>query len=348
MTETAKLTASDGVMADWFGWSVAIDGDTIVVGSLGGTYGVSTKPGSTYVFIKPAEGWVDMTQTAKLTASDGLPNDQFGSSVAVKGDTIAVGAIFVSSTYLFAKPAGGWITSTQTAKLTSTALPSTERFGVSVGISEDTLIVGAIGINSTIDSAYVFVKPGAGWITTTQTAKLTASDGAIGDGFGGSMAFDGNTAIIAAPNDAIGANNQQGSAYVFVKPDEGWITSTQTAKLTASDGAATDLFGWSVALGGDRVVVGAVFDDVSINNDQGSAYVFVKPKGGWVDMTEMTKLTASDGAEGDGFGWSIALVGNTLAVGAYTDDVNANTNQGSTYVFDFDTRKQIYLPFVMK
>jgi hypothetical protein len=347
MTETAKLTASDGVAADWFGWSAAIDGDAIVVGSLGGTYGASAKPGSAYVFVKPAGGWVDMTQTAKLTASDGVANDQFGYSTVIKGDTIAVGAIFVSSTYVFVRPGGGWITSTQTAKLTSTALPATERFGFSVGMSGDTMIAGAVGISSTVDSAYVFVKPGGGWITTTQTAKLTASDGAIGDGFGWSIAFDGNTAAIGAPNDANGANNQQGSAYVFVKPGGGWITSTQTAKLTASDGAAIDLFGWSVALSGDRVVVGSVHDNVDVNNDQGSAYIFDKPTGGWVDMTETIKLTASDGAAGDGFGWSIAFAGNTLAVGAYTDDVNA-ANQGSAYIFGLNTPAQIYLPLVVR
>jgi hypothetical protein len=123
---------------------------------------------------------------------------------------------------------------------------------------------------------------------------------------------------------------------------------TQTAKLTASDGAAGDWFGWSVALSGDTVVVGALFDDIGINTDQGSAYVFVKPGGGWADMTQTARLTASDGAVGDAFGWSIALSGTTIVVGAYTDDIGANADQGSAYVFGFDSLVRLYLPLVVK
>lgn len=345
LTETAKLTASDGVAEDWFGYSLAIEGDTIVVGAVGGTYGTSTKPGSAYVFVKPGGGWVSMTQTAKLTASDGVANDQFGHATAINGDTIAVGAPFASSTYVFVKPGGGWITATQTAKLTSTVNPLIERAGMAVALRDDTLIVGAVGISATTDAAYVFVRPGGGWITTTQTAALTASDGVTGDNFGWSIGFDGTTAVIGASSDAIGANNQQGSAYVFVKPGGGWITTTQTAKLTASDGAAIDWFGQSVALSADRVAVGAVLDNVDANGDQGSVYIFDKPGGGWTDMTETTKLTASDGETHDGLGWSVALEGGTLVAGAYIDDGVA-ANQGSAYVFAL--ADVVYLPLLTR
>lgn len=348
MTETVKLIASDGTAYDWFGYSVAIEGDTIVVGAPGGPTSFSQLPGAVYVFVKPNGGWVNMTQTAKLTASDGATNDRFGYDVTLNdnGDTIVVGAPLDGSAYVFVKPGGGWFTTTQTAKLTSSAGPTEERLGYSVVISGDTLITGALGFNSGQDSAHVFVRPGGGWITTTQTAKLTASDGAASDEFGFSLAFDGNTAIIGAMSDAIGANSQQGSAYVFVKPGGGWITSTQIAKLTASDGGASDLFGWSVALSGDRVVVGSVFDNVDVNNDQGSVYIFDKPIGGWADMNETAKITAADGAAGDGFGWSVALEGDTLAVGAYTDDVGV-VNQGSAYVF-FSPASILYLPLILR
>jgi hypothetical protein len=107
----------------------------------------------------------------------------------------------------------------------------------------------------------------------------------------------------------------------------------EQAKLTASDGAAGDRFGIAVAISGDTVVVGANFDD-SPNVDQGSAYVFVKPGGGWTGaLTESEKLTASDGAAGDDFGFSVAISGDTLVVGADSDDILLNAGQGSAYVF---------------
>ncbi len=129
--------------------------------------------------------------------------------------------------------------------------------------------------------------------------------------------------------DNIVAYADQGSAYVFVKPGGGWASATETAKLTASDGAASDLFGQSVAISGDTVVVGADGDDVGANADQGSAYVFVKPGGGWVSATETAKLTASDGAANDLFGTSVAVSGDTVVVGS----PGASGDRGAAYVF---------------
>ncbi len=356
LTQVAKLTASDGATLDWFGYSVAISGDTVVVGAPGGPTTPSTVPGAAYVFVKPGGNWADMTQTAKLTASDGAVNDRFGISVAISGDIIVAGALFddigtntnQGSAYVFVKSGGGWADMTQTVKLTASDGVAETRFGSAVAISGDTLVVGALGVNTGLGSAYVFVKPGGGWANMAQTAKLTPSDGATNDDFGFSVAISGDALVVGANGDAFGVNNQQGSAYVFAKPGGGWANMTQTAKLTASDGAAVDAFGWSVAISGDTVLVGALFDDISINTDQGSAYVFVKPGGGWVDMTQTAKLTASDGALGDSFGWSVAISGTTIVVGAYTDDIGANADQGSAYVFGFDTLVRLYLPLVVK
>jgi hypothetical protein len=100
------------------------------------------------------------------------------------------------------------------------------------------------------------------------------------------VAISGDTVVVGAIADTIGAHASQGSAYVFVKPVAGWATMSETAKLTASDGAASDLFGFAVAISGDTVVVGAVVDDIGANSNQGSAYVFVKPVAGWATMTE--------------------------------------------------------------
>ncbi|MBS1797330.1 MAG: carboxypeptidase regulatory-like domain-containing protein, partial [Acidobacteria bacterium] len=152
-------------------------------------------------------------------------------------------------------------------------------------------------------------------------------DGAANDLFGSSVAISGDTVVIGAYAGDVGANADQGAAYVFTRNGAAW---TPQAKLTASDGAANDLFGISAAINGDTVVIGAQSDDVGANADQGSAYIFVRSGVSW---TPQAKLTASDGAAGDQFGGSAAIDGNTVVIGAYFDDVGANADQGSAYVF---------------
>ena len=209
------------------------------------------------------------------------------------------------------------------------------------------MAVGAV-LSDGQGSAYLFSKPAEGWITTTQTAKLTASDGELDDSFGWSIALSADTVVVGAPSDQIGADTQRGSAYVFAKPAGNWITTTQTAKLTASDGGASEQFGWSVALSGDKVVVGAPFADIDANAEQGLAYAFVKPANGWMDMTETDKITASDGAADDWFGWSLELEGDMLVVGSALNDIDLNEDQGSAYVFEFVKIFQFFLPMIWK
>lgn len=202
-----------------------------------------------------------------------------------------------------------------------------DAFGREVAISGDYAIVGTsgddVGANSDQGSAYVFVREGGSW---SQQAKLTASDGASGDTFGTSVAISGNFALIGSPNDDNGAITNQGSAYVYVRSGTSW---TQQAKLTASDGAALDLFGSSVAISGTSALVGANSDQIGFNLYQGSAYVFVQAGLGWI---QSAKLTASDGMAADYFGNSVALSGDYALVGAMSD-IGANSNQGSVYVF---------------
>ncbi len=170
MTEVAELTASDGQAGDYFGGSVAISGDTIVVGAGYATVGGNAMQGAAYVFAEPGSGWGNMTQTAKLTASGGVAYDTFGVSVAISGDTVVVGAETAYSAnpqgaaYVFTEPGAGWTNMTQTAKLTASAGPAYNDFGDSVAIGGNTIVVGAeeatIGVNSLQGAAYVFVEPG--------------------------------------------------------------------------------------------------------------------------------------------------------------------------------------------
>ncbi len=342
ITQGDKLPSAAAAEYDEFGYSVAVDGNTAVVGARGD----ESDTGAAYIFTKDSDGW---SQVAKLTASDGATDDEFGISVAVDGDTntIVVGArgdkntvggtdVSTGSAYVFTKGSDGW---SQTAKLTASDGAADDEFGISVAVDGGTVVVGAYQDDDNggeSGSAYVFTKPTNGpWVSTDTAAKLTASDGAADDEFGISVAVDGGTVVVGAYQDDDNGG-ESGSAYVFTKPTNGpWVSTDTAAKLTASDGAADDEFGISVAVDGGTVVVGAYQDDD--NADQsGSAYVFTKPDTGWADSNTAAKLTASDGAAGDEFGHSVAVDGDTVVVGAYQDD-DYGTSSGSAYVFTADS-----------
>ena len=307
-TEIAKLIASDGAENDRFGQSVALDGDTAVIGAfLDSDAGINS--GSAYVFTRSGGVW---TEQAKLTASDGAVNDQFGSSVALAGDTAVIGAGFGGAVYVFTRSGSVW---TERAKLTASDAAAAGSFGRSVALAGDTAVIGAIGLGdagAASGSAYVFSGSGSVW---TEQAKLTASDAAAADRFGWSVALAGDTAVIGA----IGDDGFRGSAYVFTRSGSIW---TEQARLTASDAAVADQFGRSVALAGDTAVISTIQDD----SFRGSAYVFTGSGSAW---TEQAKLTASDAAAADQFGWSVALDGDTAVIGTIEDD----DSRGSAYVF---------------
>jgi hypothetical protein len=169
--------------------------------------------------------------------------------------------------------------------------------------------------------------------TTILDFALTASNGLKGDGFGYSVAIDGNTVVVgayAAPHN--GGNRGPGVAYVFVKPPSGWKNMTQTAELTASDGQNGDYFGGSVGISGNTIVVGAPEATVNGNPYEGAAYVFVEAAGGWSNMAETAKLTASDGSPYGLFGHSVALSDDTVVVGTPASNGD-NPSPGTAYVF---------------
>jgi hypothetical protein len=170
----------------------------------------------------------------------------------------------------------------------------------------------------------VFVRSGTDW---TEQAKLSAADAAGGDQFGSEVALAGDTALVGAPFDDIGIRAEAGSAYVFVRSGTVW---TQQAKLRASDAAAMDQFGYSVAVSGNVALIGAAFDNNQRGTDAGSAYTFVRSGTAW---TQRIKATAPDGAAGDFFGWSVALTAGTAVVGAIQDNTSAGADAGSAYVY---------------
>ena len=334
-----KLLAADGAMNDVFGYSVAVSGDgsTIVVGA----YGDDDKgkdSGSVYIFTKQANG--SYAQTQKLVPSDGTASDEFGWSVAVSSDgsTIVVGAYGdddkgkdSGSVYIFTKqPNGSYL---QSQKLVASDGAATDKFGWSVSISGDgsIIVVGARfdddkGTNS--GSAYVFTKQLDG--SYLETHKLVPTDGSAQDYFGNSVSVsgDGSTIVVGAFwDDDKGTNS--GSAYVFTKQvNDSYL---QSQKLVASDGATDDRFGNSVAISNDgtTIVVGAYYDDDK-GKDSGSVYIFTKQVNG--SYLQLQKLVASDGAESDQFGISVAVSQTSVVVGAYYDD-DKGKDSGSAYIF---------------
>jgi hypothetical protein len=228
----------------------------------------------------------------------------------------------------------------QTAKLTASDGAAGDGLGQSVSVSADTVVAGApgatVGVNAGQGAAYVFEKPdGGSWANATEAAKLTVSNGAAGDALGGSVSISGATVVAGVS----GANAGQGAAYVFVAPDDdSWETTTETAKLTASLGAAGDGLGTGVSVSGNTVVAGAPGATVGVNAGQGAAYVFVAPSSGWTSATETAKLTASalNGAAGDGLGSAVSVSGSTVVAGAPFAAGPApafNAGQGAAYVF---------------
>ena len=314
LIQDQKLTASDGVAYDFFGSvSLSADGNTALIGASNVTVGNKSSQGAAYVFVLNGGIW---SQQQKLTALDGAAGDAFGASVSLSGDgnTALIGALdakvgantIQGAAYVFARNGGTW---SQDQKLTASDGAASDQFGLQVSLSADgsTALIGAywatVGANAKQGAAYVFVRSGVTW---SQDQKLTASDGAADAYFGASVSLsgDGNTALIGAWGAKVGANTNQGAAYVFVRSGLTW---SQDQKLTASDGAAGDAVGASVSLSGDgnTALIGAENATVGANTAQGAAYVFVNSGGTW---SQQQKLTALDGAAYDQFGSSVSLM----------------------------------------
>ena len=308
IAQQAYLKASNTGADDWFGGSVAVSGDTVVVGAYredsnatgvngNGADNSAGDAGAAYVFVRSGTGW---TQQAYLKASNTEAFDRFGESVSVSGDTVVVGA----------------------------QLEASNATGVNGNEADNTA--------SFAGAAYVFVRSGSDW---TQQAYLKASNTARNDRFGGSVSVWGDTVVVGAygeDSNATGVNGDEadnsvsfaGAAYVFVRSGSDW---TQQAYLKASNTGAGDWFGGSVAVSGDTVVVGAKFeasDATGVNGNEtdnsatwsGAAYVFVRNGATW---SQQAYLKASNTDMIDRLGGAVAVSGDTVVVGAYWEASNA-------------------------
>lgn len=316
-----KIT--DGNAGDWFGYSVAVDANHAVIGAPGDSGNI----GAAYIFECNDGIW---TEKAKLTAFDGGEvGDYFGVSVAISANYAIVGAVgddnYMGAAYLFDNNDGSW---EPYGKLLPYDDDIDDQFGRSVAISGDCAVVGAwlndaAGLNT--GSVYVFYRNQDGTGYWGQQAKLEASDAAKQDRFGYSVAINGEFILVGA----IGDDSFKGSAYVFKYKNSAW---TQLAKLTASDGASSDKFGTSVSTDGYYAIVGARLNDEK-DEDAGAAYIFEPNAIDPNNWDQKTKLTASDAAANDYFGYSVAIGSSHAIVGAYGND-DSGGSSGSAYIFE--------------
>lgn len=400
LTREGYIKASNTGTEDQFGYSVAFSGDTLavgapreasaVVGTGDGDQLDNSLPqsGAVYVFTRTNGAW---RQVAYLKASNTGAGDLFGWSVALSGDTLAVGAIgessaatgingnqadnsaFVSgAVYVFTRVNNEW---GQQAYLKASNTGASDFFGYSVALSGETLAVGAlkessnaIGVNgnqsdnTALESGavYVFTRSAGLW---SQQAYLKASNSGTGDHFGWSVSLAGESLAVGATHErsaSTGVNGDQadnsasssGAVYVFTRTGATWA---QEAYLKASNTNAGDNFGYSVAFSGDTLAVGASEEDsaaVGVNGNQadngasssGAVYVFARAGGVW---TQQAYLKASNAEAGDQFGASVALDGDVLAVsapfedglgygvnpGAAAEGSNSASNSGAAYLF---------------
>jgi hypothetical protein len=318
-------------MGDYFGTSISVSGDTVVVGAPRD----DNYQGSAYVFRRNHGGADSWTQLIKLTALDGATGDRFGSSVAISEDTIVVGAPgddgYRGSVYVFYRNQGssdGW---GQLTKLAASDGATGDRFGSSVSLSASTVVVGAYRKNSNRGSAYVFERNTGGADSWGEVTKLTASGIQAGDWFGYSVSISGDIAVAGAPYD-LNNGSSTGSAYVFERNQGGANAWGQVAKVVASDGSAGDSFGFSISASGSTVAIGASYDSDG-GTFSGSVYVFERNQGGVDSWGQVAKLTASHSAAGNRLGYSVSIDGDTVIAGAPYDQNNGSST-GSAYVFE--------------
>lgn len=348
VTQNTILSADDASVEDNFGWSLAVSGDTLVVGARNEDPEIDGTPirnaGAAYVYVQKDGLW---TQQAKLTASDAAVYDGFGTSVDIHGDVIVVGAngaeiehdkknhTNAGAAYVFERRGTQW---QQKIKLQAGDPNEGDFFGTSVAISKDKIAIGADGadidFNPNAGAVYVFIRSGKSWY---QNSKLVARDAQPDAQLGTSVDIDGSYLIAGAPEPGE-YFVRPGAAYVFYHA--GGKNWRQAQKLVADVTTAGDYFGQSVALDGGTAVVGAVYQDImpkDPNNpanltikDAGAAFVFSRRGGEW---RQAAKLVARDASPFDNFGEAVTIADGLIVVGAVSDDPSGINAAGSAYVF---------------
>ena len=358
------LHASDPQVNDEFGLTVAISGDTIVVGAAledGGPGSPLFASGAVYIFERNQGGPDNWGQVKILHASDAQANDHFGRSVAIDGDTLVVGAYSESggsgdplpeagAAYVLERNQGGANNWGEVAILRASDAQAYDWFSEPASIGGDTIVLGAryedggVGDPLTdVGAVYIFERNQGGPGNWGEVKILRASDRQALDHFGRSVALDGDTVIVGAWYEDGGPGDpasDAGAAYIFERNQGGANNWGEMIILHASDAQAGDHYGgYGVAVSGDIVVVGAYLEDGGPGNplpDSGAAYIYARDLGGPDQWSEFDKITASDAEAGDNFGIGVWIEGATVIVGARYEDGglgDPQLNAGAAYAY---------------
>jgi len=295
--QVSKLTASDGVdgvSGDFLGISLAVSGDTIVLGAALDDNENGTDAGAVYIYVKPEGRWpATMTETKKLVAPSGGADRGFGAALGLEGDTLVVGSpgkvgsLLPGEVFVFQGSGTSW---NLKATLSVDGLNGSDAYGTALDYDGRTLVVGAYGQDSQKGAAYVYQKPDDGWNDKTADAVLRADDGQANDFFGGSVAVDGNTILVGANGDD-DHGSKSGAVYVFVGGGTEW---SQQQKLTASNAHPVGNFGYAVDLAGNTAVVGASHPEDDATD---AVYVLTRVGGRWQESGMLIGADAGDGRD---------------------------------------------------
>ncbi|HMV86208.1 MAG TPA: putative Ig domain-containing protein, partial [Blastocatellia bacterium] len=325
-----QLGVGLGTPDDHFGYAVALDGNTVLVG-VPFADAATNNQGAVYTFVSLDSRHVEQQ---KLTAIDGAASDEFGNAVALDGDTVAVGVarddLSKGAVYVFVRNGtgsnAGW---TLQEKIIAGDGTMRDAFGTAVSLSRDTLAVGAPGatVSQKLEAGavYIFVRNAARWALQQKIAPGLREF----SHFGAAVAISGEAMVVGVPDfTTVGGTSRGGYAAIYLHTNLGWFK--QGPDLVAATDVLGNKFGAAVALDGNTAVIGAPFDKVGLNDGQGAAYVFTRGTAAW---SLQKILVAADGATGDDFGRSVAVSGDTAAVGAPLAKISLQAGQGAAYYF---------------
>ena len=335
--EAAHLAHAGGSAYDLFAESVAIDGDIAVMGDIKPAYSpyVDERAGVAHVFVRSSGAW---TEAAELLPSDSVAGDHFGISVAIRGDTIAVGSPTLNlgrdgRVYVFVRPVGGWSgTLNESARLDASSAGERAMLGTAVAFAGDSIVSTSDVVPNVL---FVFDKPGSGWSGTVSPSAFPycALNGALG-----SLAASGDVIVAGSPTESVGNLAQAGKAFVWVKPTGGWSGFiSNAAYLLPSDPVEFGDFGTAVAIDGKTAVVGRSYA-FTVPPIPPKGYVFEEPASGWAGtVTEHAQLIGSDVKNGSNFGTAASISGSTVVIGAVGAVFSSRTGEqpyGAAYIFD--------------
>ena len=332
ISDYQPVAVDTGKFLDRFGYSVAMSGSYVIIGSSGEAIGGNTLQGSASIYQYNGNAWVFMQ---KLTDATGASGDNFGNCVAISGNRVIIGApnddigaaVNQGSVSVFQYNVSSWVLM---QKITDGGGAANDNFGISVSISGNNILVGAnnddMGANTNQGSASFYQYDGANWILTQKSAEPS---GSANDNFGTSVSISGNNAVIGVPGDGVTASGvNQGSAFYYqYNGANGW---NLIHKITDNQGENGDFFGTSVSISGNYLISGALRDDVGSNTDQGSCSIFQLNGGIWVLMQ---KLFDNDGVASDLFGSSVSISGSYAIVGTPFTYVPNKINHGSATIY---------------